>query len=462
MSGGDSRPIRTLEQAGRYLEGLINVEKRPDFCYERLSLAPIRALLERVGSPERELSVLHLAGSKGKGSTALFAEAVLVAAGRRVGTFTSPHLERWTERFRVDGREVEGSALAAAVERLRPHVDALRESEHPPSFFDATTAAALLLFHEAGVDHVVLEVGLGGRLDSTNAVRPEVTCVTSIELEHTDKLGETLAEIAAEKAGIAKPGVPMVVGELASDALRAVERAADAVGAPLVRLGRDFQLTVEAEGLDGTTFRIDDPPLSLRASLPILGAHQPVNATLAVACVRRLPGVAADTATLAAAAVRGLSAATLPGRIEVLRRAPWVLVDSAHTAASARALAKVLARIARPAHLVLSISAGKDTTSILEALLPHARVLTLTRAEPARSLDPGEIAAAVRARTPQIVLRVVPNPHLALRAAADGLAPEDVLCVAGSVYLAGIARTALRDADASAGIDVARKPDAGG
>jgi dihydrofolate synthase/folylpolyglutamate synthase len=456
MSGRESQSIRTLEEAAGYLEGLINVEKRPDFSYERLSLAPARALLERVGSPERELSVLHIAGSKGKGSTALLAESVLRAAGRRVGTFTSPHFEHWTERFRIDGRDVAGAALAAAIDRLRPHVDALRNGPHPPSFFDATTAAALLLFRDADVDHAVLEVGLGGRLDSTNVARPAVTCVTSIELEHTDKLGETLAEIAAEKAGIAKPGVPLVMGALADPARSVVEAVAEQVGAPVSRLGRDFRVTVEEEGLGGSTLRIEDGPLDVRATLPVLGAHQPANAALAVACARRLLGGAIDDAALAEASARGLAAATLPGRVEVLRRDPWVIVDSAHTAASARALAGVLERIGAPAHLVLSISSGKDSDAILEALVPRACDVTLTRAEPTRSLEPTEIAALVRAQSPGLALHVVPNPHRALRAAREGLAAGDVLCVAGSVYLAGIARSVLREPRSAARVAVER------
>jgi dihydrofolate synthase/folylpolyglutamate synthase len=195
---------------------------------ERLSLAPIRALLDRLGAPERGLSVIHVAGSKGKGSTALFAESVLRAAGARVGTFTSPHLERWTERFRIDGDGGAADRLAAAVAELRPHVDALRDAggDTVPSFFDATTAAALLLFRDLRVDHAVLEVGLGGRLDSTNAVAPAVCCITSIELEHTDLLGDTLAAIAGEKAGILKPGVPAVCGELPREAFAVVERRA--------------------------------------------------------------------------------------------------------------------------------------------------------------------------------------------------------------------------------------------
>jgi dihydrofolate synthase/folylpolyglutamate synthase len=197
-------PLRSLAQAEAWLEGLINVERRPEVPYARLGLDPIRRLLARVGDPQAALSVVHVAGSKGKGSTALLVEALLRGLGERVATFTSPHLERWTERFRVDGREVEGERLLAAVERLRPHVDALR-AEAPasaPTFFDVTTAAAMLLFAEARVDRAVLEVGLGGRLDSTNVVDPAVTCITTIELEHTDKLGTTPAALGAEQAGI--------------------------------------------------------------------------------------------------------------------------------------------------------------------------------------------------------------------------------------------------------------------
>ena len=201
-----------LEEARAWLEGLIDVERAPRRRELRLSLEPVTRLLERVGRPERGLSVLHVAGSKGKGSTALFAEAVLAAAGERVGTFTSPHLERWTERFRIGGREVAAPDLADVLTRLRPHVEALlHDPDAPdPSFFDATTAAAFLLFREAVVERAVVEVGLGGRLDSTNVVEPAVACITSIELEHTDRLGATLEAIAGEKAGIVKPGRPVV------------------------------------------------------------------------------------------------------------------------------------------------------------------------------------------------------------------------------------------------------------
>jgi dihydrofolate synthase/folylpolyglutamate synthase len=388
--------IQTAEDAARYLDGLINRERDPRAWAGRVDLQPIEALLERLGNPERALSVLHVAGSKGKGSTCLFAESILRAEGERVGTFTSPHLERWTERFRIDGREVEGARLAAAVERLRPQVDALRAHGPPlsPSFFDATTAAGLLLFAEAGVERAIVEVGLGGRLDSTNAVRPAVCAITSIELEHVDKLGSTLAEIAFEKAGILKPGVPCVAGALPPEAEAVVARRAAELGAPLERLGVDF------------------PP---EVGLGALGSPQCANAALALAAVRRLGRErAAGFEERARAALR---ATRLPGRIELVRSEPWVIVDSAHTGASARALAEVLRAIPfETARLVLSVSADKDLAAVLDPLLPLARRLTVTRADRDRSLDPAAIAAAARRARPELELRVVPNPHLAVRA----------------------------------------------
>jgi dihydrofolate synthase/folylpolyglutamate synthase len=432
-----------LEQAEGYLQGLINLERAPSYAGARMSLAPIRALLARLGNPERGLRVLHIAGSKGKGSTALLSEALSLAAGLRVGTFTSPHLERWTERFRVGGREVEGDRLADAVDRLKPEVDALCDSADPPSFFDATTAAALLIFAEERVDVAVLEVGLGGRLDSTNAVTPAVTCITTIELEHTEKLGSTLAAIAAEKAGIAKAGAPLVTGALAPEAAAVMEQRARELGAPLARLGVEFHASVLSEELGATRVRFEEGAFACEFTLGVPGAHQAANAALALACVRRL-GVL-DDAALARAAQQGFARPSLPARVEIVSRAPWIVIDGAHTEESAKALARVLAQIPRrSAHLVVSISAGKALAAICAALAPHADRVTVTRAEPLRSLTPAEVAEALRAAAPGLDLRIVPNPHLALRAARESLAPDDLLVVTGSFYLAGIARSVLR------------------
>jgi dihydrofolate synthase/folylpolyglutamate synthase len=438
---------KTLEEAEAWLEGLINVERAPDNPYRRLSLAPVTLLLERLGNPERLLSVVHVAGSKGKGSTALLAESVLRAAGERVGTFTSPHLERWTERFRIDGGEVPEASLAAALEAIRPHVEALRadEAAPDPSFFDATTAAALLLFRDAAVERVVLEVGLGGRLDSTNVVDPAVCCITSIELEHTDKLGDTLAAIAAEKAGIVKAGRPVVTGRLPAEAAAVVAARAAALGAPLAVLGRDFEVEIlGAPTLRGARIRLRDGDLETEAALGVAGRHQADNAALAIASVRRL--AAHGPEALAAAARQGLAQVALPGRIEVLGERPWLVVDAAHTERSAAALADALTGLARRrTRLVLSVSADKRLEAILGWLLPLADEVFVTRAEPLRSLDPAQVARAVRAASPSLPLHAVPNPFVAVRAASEGLGAEDLLLVTGSVYLAGIARRILRE-----------------
>jgi dihydrofolate synthase/folylpolyglutamate synthase len=431
-----------LDEAEAWLDGLIDLERSPDPSRVRVSLEPIGQLLAKVGNPERRLRVLHVAGSKGKGSTVLLAEAVLTAAGHRTGTFTSPHLERWTERFRLGGAEIAGDALAGAVARLRPHVEALRGGSSPPSFFDVTTAAAFLLFAEAGVDAALIEVGLGGRLDSTNVVEPAVSCITSIELEHVDRLGTTLAAIAGEKAGISKPGVPLVMGALAPEAAQVVEARAHALGCPLTRLGRELMLTIFDEGLAGSRFRVVDGEFEAELALAIPGRHQAANAALAIAGVRRL-GLGLED-RLAKAAALAFERVELPGRVEVRSREPWIVIDGAHTAASARALAETLTRIPRRrSHLVLSVSGGKDLAAILGALVPEADIVTVTRAEPIRSLDPKLVADAIRSIGRGVELRVVPNPHLALRAAREGLAPDDLLCASGSIYLAGIARRVL-------------------
>jgi dihydrofolate synthase/folylpolyglutamate synthase len=438
-----------FEDASAWLRGLIDVERRPDWPYRRFSLDPIRALLARLGNPERALPAVHIAGSKGKGSTALLCESILLGAGRRVGTFTSPHLERWTERFRIDGRELEEARFAEAISRVRPHIDALRreDPERAPTFFDATTAIAFLIFRAEALDCAVLEVGLGGRLDSTNACEPAVSCVTSIELEHTDRLGETHAAIAAEKAGILRPGVPAVVGALPAEALATVLRRAAEVGAPVSRFGVDFGSELLAADLEGSRVRLWDGPLEVTARLPLLGAPSVHNAALAAACARRLLGDALAADRLAGVIGASLPRASLPGRIEVVSRRPLVIVDAAHTEESARALAAVLTRLERPLHLVLSISEGKDVDSILASLLPLATSLTATRAEPARSLEAAALVARAQRIAPSLPARAEPDPRCAVRDARARCADAEALCVSGSVYLAGIARAELRSSN---------------
>ncbi|MBW2267650.1 MAG: bifunctional folylpolyglutamate synthase/dihydrofolate synthase [Deltaproteobacteria bacterium] len=439
--------MQSVAEAGAWLESLVNLEQRSDWPYSRVGLGPICALLARLDDPQWAQPCIHVAGSKGKGSTVLLAEAVLSASGQRVGAFTSPHLERWTERIRLGGREVDAAALVAAVAEVRPHVEALRaeQPENAPTFFDVTTAVAFVCFRAAGVDRAVLEVGLGGRLDSTNVVTPEVTCITSIELEHTDKLGGTLGAIAGEKAGILKPGVPAVVGALPAEAAEVVRARAEEIGVSLGWIGQDFGFERLGEAARDRRVRLWDADFSCEVELGVRGRHQLGNAALALACVRRV-GVHSGTA-LAKAAREGLAAARLPGRCEIVGTAPLLMVDSAHTAASARCLAVELDEWSPDElHLVLSVSADKALAPLLDALLPRASSVTLTRAEPHRSCDPESLARSVRARAPQLALQVVPDAPRALREVLAQLAPDAAACATGSVYLAGIARRVWRAA----------------
>ncbi len=444
--------IETLEQATDYLDGLINRERSTDYAYLRLDLRPIEALLDGIGRPQDGLSIVHVAGSKGKGSTCLFGEALLMALGERVGTFTSPHLESWTERFRVGGRPIDEATLARAVERVRPIVERLRigPQETRPSFFDATAAVALLVFEEADVDRVMLEVGLGGRLDSTNVVAPVVTCITSIELEHTDKLGDTEALIAGEKAGILKAGVPAIVGHLRPEAMAVVEARARAVGAKLVRLGADDAEAAPSDA-DRLVTRVGEAALDVELATP--GRVAKRNARLAIECVRAL--AVHDDAAIAKAAASAFAVTRLPGRCEVLPGDPRVVVDAAHTAESSRALAEVLSEMSPDGvEFVLSVSADKGVDDVLAPLLARADRVTVSRADPRRSMPSEALASRVvevgRRLGRDVEVDVVSDPREACVQARARLAPARMLCVAGSVYMAGIARSVLGRARASA------------
>lgn len=434
-------PVRTGEQAIAFLEGLVRPDPRPYAARAPLAQRCVRALLERVGNPHAGLRVVHITGSKGKGTTALFTEAILEAAGLRTGTFTSPHLERWTERYRIGGREISASDLAHAIETLRPHVAALciDDPDNAPTFFDVATAAALLLFREAVVDCAIVEVGIGGRLDATNVVDPAVSCITAVELEHTDKLGTDLGSIAREKAGIIKPGRPTVIGSLPDAALRQVERRAAQVQVPLLQLGRELQVEVGPARELRTPIVVSLAGQHVEALLPVPAPHLAAGAALAFGCAERL-GIL-DPDTLADATRRGLATTTLPGRCEILRHRPWVVVDGAHTVASARALRTMLDSIpAAERRFVLSVSGQRDPAALARELFAGNECVIATRADAERSLDAAELAAALQRTHPQLRLTVESNPAAALALALSALQPETLLCITGSVYMAGLGR----------------------
>lgn len=422
--------LQTLAEAERYLEGFLNLERAHAFDYERLGLARIRALLEALGHPEVGLPCVHIAGSTGKGTVALALESLLLAAGQRVGTYTSPHLETWRERFRVGGEPVSESQLDSTLRELLPAAERLRrDPDLRPSFFDVSTALALLLFRELGVDAGVIEVGLGGRLDSTNVIHPRVSVLTSVQLEHTDKLGSTLEKIAFEKAGIMRARVPLVYGPLSSEALAVVMARAVAEDTPLYEVSSE----VVEESERGLRLRLAD---GREIFAPVLGRHQATNLALAVSAAEQFLGrdVEADV-------LKRLGWLKLPARVE---RFGDLILDCAHTPDSARALRDTLQAIwpDRRWVLVVSISSDKDAARLLAELAPRTRAAVITLAEPLRSAPPETLAPLARAVGIETV-ETCDDPSRALARARAWLRPGEALVVTGSVYLAGALRSSL-------------------
>ena len=436
-------------RAARYIEGLIRAQPRGAPARERLGLAPVERLLARLGDPQRGLRCVHVAGSKGKGSTALLVERAMAALGLRTGTYTSPHLEHWRERYRVAGRPISGALLDRSIDRLRPHVaDLAREAPaFAPGFFDVLTAAALLLFREQALDCAIIETGLGGRLDATNVVQPAVTCITSIEREHTARLGREIPRIAFEKAGIIKRGAPLVLGRVPPEADAVIRARAGELGVPVLGLGHEV-----AAGFSrpGGRCRVDLPLRAARVSftLPHPALFMAHNAALALLCVDAL-GLLGE-ARSRRRATAALARARIPGRAEVRGHAPRVVVDGAHTRESAAALADFLEALEHDAlDLVVSLSADKDPAVVLPVLLARARRVYVTTAERRRSRPAGELAAAIRRLAPALAVHEAPDPARAIAAARRALAARDLLCITGSMYLAGAARRALPGGEAS-------------
>jgi len=366
-----------------------------------LGLGPVRRALALLGDPQRTFAAVQIAGTNGKGSTAAMTEAILRGAGLRTGLYTSPHLARFTERIRVAGREVDGDRLAILDRRLEATTVRL-------TYFEIATVLAFLALAEAAVEIAVLETGLGGRLDAVTTCEPLATAITSIDLDHVGYLGTTLPEIAREKAGILKPGVPCFLGRLPEAAERAIAEVAARVGAPLLRLDRDFAAPTG--------------PLALP------GPHQRDNAALAIA----LDPAAID---------RALAGVAWPGRLE--RVGDDLLFDCAHNAHGARALAAALPALAagRRIALLVSIARDKDAGAIFAALAPVAHALCATRSESLRAVPPEALAADARRFFAEVAAHDdVPQ---ALATARRLAGPGGLVVVCGSMFLVGTLRARL-------------------
>jgi dihydrofolate synthase/folylpolyglutamate synthase len=406
----------------------------------RWGLERTEALLAGADDPHRRFASLHVAGTNGKGSVSALCESVLRAARpeRVAGLYTSPHLIRFPERIRIGGRAVDDALLAACEAELRPAIES-----SGATFFEATTALAFLCFARAGVEIAVVEVGLGGRLDSTNVLDPLVCAVTNVAVDHTEYLGDTVEAIAAEKAGIFKPGVPAITGESAPGPLAVLRARAEAVGAPLTVLDDVARMDDVRLSLDGTRFRLRSVRWGEReVHVPLIGAHQARNAALAAELLGLLPD---DARPSWEDVERGFAAVRWAGRMQVerIRGGTWIF-DVAHNPAGVQALCASLdaMTLGQPVILLASVLADKDWAHMLPPLLERssAAILTVPASAPDdRKWDVNAVAASLATSIP---VRVIPDlPSAVMR--AETMAPWGTVLVTGSVHTVGDALEAL-------------------
>jgi dihydrofolate synthase/folylpolyglutamate synthase len=393
-------------------------------------------LLEHLGSPHRACRFIHVAGTNGKGSTCAMIERALRETGLLTGLYTSPHLAEPVERVRILGRAVPFADFSRAFDVVHETAERLMAAgriDMHPTYFETMTAMAFVLFREYRTEAAVLETGMGGRLDATNVVDPEVAVITPVDFDHEKFLGDTLAKIAFEKAGIIKPGRPVVTARQHPEAMRVLEQAAAERGARLVRAAdwRTSQLELHAYG---SRFQVHAPDgASLRIEQPLIGAHQVENALAAIAALRELG--------LAPAQIqKGIAACDWPGRLEPVRRSPDIFLDGAHNAAGARALAGYLRRFhhGRKKWLIFGAMSDKNLGAISGPLFPLFDELIFTAPAQTRAFRPEEILE----RTGERGARLAPDIGAALEM-AGAAAPEDLVVVTGSLYLVGEARARL-------------------
>ncbi|MDA7977631.1 MAG: bifunctional folylpolyglutamate synthase/dihydrofolate synthase [Pirellulales bacterium] len=451
--------ISTYDAALEFLFSRINYERTAmPYGRREVNLRQMRRLNDCLGCPLETTPVVHIAGTKGKGSTAAMCAAMLTAAGYKSGLYTSPHLQRLEERYNVDGVSITEESLTEICGQLQPVVaelDVEAEAADAPTltFFELTTALAFLYFSSQSVDWAVLEVGLGGRLDSTNVCSPRVTAITNISFDHMRQLGNSLEQIAAEKAGIIKPGIPIVSGVTESPAKDVITRIAAERNSPLRQLGRDFDFEyLPPEHLErgqqlgivryrsgapysaGTTF--------LEVPLAIPGAHQAANAAVALAI--RDEVLSTGVAFSDDAVEQALSNFAFPARIEILERNPTVIVDAAHNVASMRALLKTLdtSFAARRRLLIFATTSDKDIGGILRLVDPFFDHIYLTkflgndRATPPEELLQQGPSASIPSDTFS-KYHICPDPKSAWQAARAASTTDDLICVSGSFFLAG-------------------------
>jgi dihydrofolate synthase/folylpolyglutamate synthase len=441
----------TYQQALDYIYSFVDQEKlQPDkYEHPRFDLSNMHTLLGLMGNPHRRLRAVHVAGTKGKGSTCAMIDSVLQVAGYSAGLFTQPHLHTFRERIQVNRRLVGEEEVVSLVERLRPLIEQLPE----PSTFEIMTAMAFEYFAEQEVDLAVIETGLGGRLDTTNVIEPLVSVITSISYDHTYILGDTLEEIAAEKAGIIKEGRPVVCAPQKPAAEQVIVETCQQRHAPLILLGREWTWERTAFDLTGQNMVAQchipgDAGLINSGSpeqfwVPFLGTYQVVNALTALACLDQL--YRQGTQLTVDYVRRGFRTAEWPGRLEILNQSPLLVMDGAHNVDSVQRLMDALAQDLAYQRLIVvaGFSADKDIKGMMRELTSHADELILTKSIHPRAAGPEDVAKDAPSDGAEI--HAVSDVPSALWQALDLATDQDLVCVTGSLFVVAEARAAWLD-----------------
>jgi dihydrofolate synthase/folylpolyglutamate synthase len=431
----------TYKDALDYIYSFTDYEKKGFFLYtsEHFNLGRVEKLLSLLGNPHRHFKSVHIAGTKGKGSVAAMCESVLRAAGYRTGLYTSPHLHTFRERIQVDGQMIPEEAVASLTERLQPLVSQIEGI----TTFEIITALGFLYFAERGVELAVLEVGMGGRLDATNVVNPLVVIITSLSYDHTHILGDTLAQIAREKAGIIKDKALVVSAPQPPEAMAVIEGVCREKQAELTVIGRDWAWKAGETSLEGQRFRVTSHGSRVTSHefwIPLLGRHQVINATVVVAAIEKLrqQGISIPETSVR----EGLRRVHWPGRLEILGREPWVVVDGAHNGDSTEKLVVAIKELFPYRKLIVVFGAllGHSVPDMLDALLPVADELILTRSNRIRAIPISDLLQEVHIRHREA--HTAETVAQALERALAIAGPNDLICATGSLSVVAEAREA--------------------
>ena len=399
-----------------------------------LGLDTINGILSALGNPQDDFNSIHVAGTNGKGSVASALSAILHESGYRVGLYTSPHLVRFNERICINNHQISNSDVVKSYQAVKR----VHHGNRNPTFFEFATAMALYAFSRQKVDWAVIETGMGGRYDATNIITPAISIITNVSMEHRDYLGSSLAQIAREKAGIIKQATPVVTAVKQKQARSVVQEAARKKSAPLFMLGKDFAVRQHQAG-HFSYYGFENTWHHLKT--PLLGHFQVQNAALALAASELL---SKDCPSISDESIKqGLANTRWPGRLEIVSDNPLVILDGAHNLIAARNLARFLADnlTKRRITLVIGILDDKPYGPMLKSLLPRCSRVIVTRAKTSRALDPQRLYTAAQ----KIISDVSIAPHVAdaFRQAVETAASDEVVCVAGSLYVVGEAKEAI-------------------